>query len=96
MFGDICKIRRESSLGSTPLLAVPVFKPEFVRLPRPGNLCPYSGLARTALYTLCAEGKVDSKVIRQPGATRGIRIIVYDSLMKYLHSLESSQSIQRK
>jgi hypothetical protein len=85
MSEDIAK-RKTEQRG---VLTNPVFRPEFIRLPKPGTLCPCSGLARTALYILCAEGKVESKVIRQRGATRGIRLIVYDSLMRYLHSLES-------
>lgn len=66
----------------------PIANPEFCRLPKPGTLCPYSGLSRTVLYQLCKSGHVRSKAIRKVGATRGIRIIVFSSLMEYLHSLQ--------
>lgn len=64
-------------------------KPEFLRLPKPGTLCPHSGLGRTVMYELCKEHKVQSVVLRRRGATRGIRLVNYDSLMGYLHSLGS-------
>lgn len=69
-------------------------KPEFIRLPLPGQRCPYTGLARTTLNELtipCERNghrpPVKSIVIRQRGAARGIRLISYDSLMGYLNQL---------
>jgi len=68
--------------------------PEFLRLPRPGSQCRYSGLSRSALNALalpCAandfQPPVESRCLRQRGKVRGIRLIVYGSLMRYLHSL---------
>ena len=58
--------------------------PEFIRLPNPGTRCPYCGLSRTAMYRLCTEGSVRSKTLRKPGQLRGVRLIVYSSLMEYL------------
>lgn len=81
-----------TALASSAIAGVSVslLKPEFVRLPKPGTQCPHSGLCRTTLYALCAEGKVKSVVLRKRGATRGVRLISFDSLMAYLHSLSDS------
>ena len=64
-----------------------LFQPEWLRLPKPGTLCIHSGLSRTVLYQLCKANKIKSTVLRQHGASRGIRLISYDSLMAYLGSL---------
>ena len=64
-----------------------LFQPEWLRLPKPGALCIHSGLSRTVLYQLCKADKIKSTVLRQRGASRGIRLISYDSLMAYLRSL---------
>ena len=66
---------------------VVLFQPEWLRLPKPGTLCIHSGLSRTVLYQLCKADKIKSTVLRQRGASRGIRLISYDSLMAYLGSL---------
>jgi hypothetical protein len=39
------------------------------------------------LYQLCKADKIKSTVLRQRGASRGIRLLSYDSLMVYLRSL---------
>jgi hypothetical protein len=70
-------------------------KPEWVRLPAPRERCPITGLSRTTMTELVVPGPanehrppVKSVVIRKRGATRGIRLISYDSLMNHLASLE--------
>ena len=68
-------------------------KAEWIRLPRPGTRCPHTGLSRSTLVELCEPrgrsgiAPVKSVVIRKPGAIRGIRLINYLSLMRYLASL---------
>jgi hypothetical protein len=69
-------------------------KPEWLRLPAPGERCRYSGLSRSTLNELTIAGPgnecrppVKSVVLRKRGAMRGIRLISYDSLMSYLGSL---------
>jgi hypothetical protein len=44
------------------------------------------------MYSLCKQRKIKSIVLRQRGAARGIRLISYDSLMSYLHTLEAEQT----
>ena len=69
-----------------------LFQPEWLRLPKPGTLCILSGLSRTVLYQLCKADKIKSTVLRQRGASRGIRLISYDSLMAYLGGLPADTS----
>ena len=74
----------ESAASASQLVP---FKPEWLRLPKPGALCPHSGLSRAVLFQLCKGNKLKSTVLRQQGASRGIRLISFDSLMAYLRSL---------
>ena len=70
-------------------------KPEFIRLPKGGTRCPYTGLSRSKMNQLvlpCKENDfkpaVESKVLRKRGTIRGTRLIVFDSLMGYLNGLD--------
>jgi len=62
--------------------------PEFLRLPRPGKRCSVSGLSRSALNALILgpNPPIRSICIRRRGAVRGIRLIVTDSLRKFLYA----------
>ena len=69
-------------------------RPEFIRPPKPGKRCPYTGMARTSLNALYVPSKVNNfdppvraVCLRNPGTTRGIWLINYDSLMDYLDRL---------
>ena len=69
-------------------------RPEFVRLPPPGERCCYTGLSRSTLCELCvpcaANGNhppVVSHVLRKRGAARGIRVISLVSLIAYIRNL---------
>lgn len=66
-------------------------QPEWVRLPRAGEKCPHSNLSRSTLNNLilpCKANKnrppVRSSVVRQRGATRGVRLIHRESLLEYI------------
>jgi hypothetical protein len=68
-------------------------KPEWIRLPKPGTLCPLSSLTRSTLNGLIlptAENSyrppVQSICLRKRGKLKGCRLISYDSLMNYLKS----------
>jgi hypothetical protein len=68
-------------------------QPEWIRLPRAGERCPYSNLSRSTLNNLilpCKANKncppVKSSVVRQKGATRGVRLIHRASLMAYIEA----------
>ena len=65
--------------------------PEFIRLPKPGTPCPWTGLSRSKMNQLilpCRENgnnpPVKSCCLRNQGAIRGTRLIQFGSLMKYL------------
>jgi hypothetical protein len=69
--------------------------PEFVRLPKPGFLCPHTGLSRSALNELILPtprngGKppVKSYCLRQKGAKTGIRLINFGSLISHIRQYE--------
>ena len=69
-------------------------RPEWVRLPKPGKRCIYTGLSRSTLNELaipCEANNflppVKSAVIKKRGAMRGIRLVSYDSLMEYIENL---------
>jgi hypothetical protein len=71
------------------------FDPSFIRLPKPGAHCPYTQLSRSALDLLVRPQKANnfrppvvSKVVKREGTTRGIRLISYPSLQRYLQSRE--------
>lgn len=63
--------------------------PVYVRLPKPPEKCGVSGLCRSTLNLLIsgAAPVVKSKVLKQRGAQRGIRLIETASLLGYLKSL---------
>jgi hypothetical protein len=82
------------ALSSTPSNPV---EPETIRLPKPGLLCPHSGLTRSYLNELtlpCAANNwkppVRSIVLRKRGAQRGIRLVVWSSLKSYLYAQDPS------
>ena len=65
--------------------------PEFLRLPKPGTLCPYTGLSRAAINELILPTKrnfhrppVRSFCLRQRGARTGIRLVDYSGLRKHI------------
>jgi len=66
-------------------------RPEFIRLPKKGVLCRYTGLSRSALNELILPSKsngyrpsVASYCLRRRGKLRGIRLICYDSLVAFI------------
>lgn len=63
-----------------------IVRPEWLRLPKPGQRCPVSGLCRSYLHTLVRDGKVGTVSIRERGRKTGIRLINYDSLMAFIAS----------
>lgn len=65
--------------------------PEFVRLPKPGRLCPFTGLSRSYMNLLILPTQanknkppVKSFVLRKKGARTGVRVISYPSLRDYI------------
>ncbi len=81
---------------TSALLAVPVLahnepnEPEFYSMPSVGQTC--NGLRRGALYCLWRDGEIETISVRRKGRARGRRLIVGDSLRKYLRRLREEQN----
>jgi hypothetical protein len=63
-----------------------LIRPEWIRLPREGSTCPFSGLSRSYLADLVRRREVPSKALRRPGTVRGVRLICYEGLMSYIRN----------
>ena len=73
--------------------------PEFIRLPKPGTLCPLTGLSRSKMNDLVLPSEannfrplVKSVSLRKQGQVKAVRLIVYESLRAYLHTLLAEQT----
>lgn len=69
-------------------------KPLYLRLPKAGRRCPYTGLSRSTINELIlptAENNfkppVRSLVLRKKGASRGCRLVSFESLTVFLDRL---------
>jgi hypothetical protein len=81
-------------ISAPPSAAVaPSARPEFIRLPKSGRLCPFTGLSRSKMNELVLPSpfnnfkpQVKSISLRNRGQVKAVRLIVYDSLTTYLRS----------
>jgi hypothetical protein len=66
----------------------------YTRLPKSPDKCPVSGLCRSTIVSLISGPNplVKSKLLKQPGAKRGIRLIDVSSLLAYLHGLPDASA----
>ena len=83
--------------GETVAASSGPVEPEFIRLPKPGTSCLFSGLSRSSLNEIILPGPhnsfkppVRSIPLRKRGAQRGIRLIVWSSLKAYLYAQEAT------
>lgn len=70
------------------------FRPEFIRIPRPGTTCPYTGLSRSCFFEVIADGKVRSFSLRKRGRARGVRLVELQSLIDYIRRHEDGSPPQ--
>jgi len=72
--------------------------PNFVRLPKTGKRCPWTGLTRSSLNDLILgpHAPVKSVVVARRGASRGIRLVHLGSLLGYLNDLMDQQTAGRE
>jgi len=69
--------------------------PRYIRLPKGGQLCPWTSLTRSRMYDLITPTEempsppVRSVSLKKPGKTRGVRLIDLGSLLEYLDSQDS-------
>jgi hypothetical protein len=87
------KERMLGESGTNRVLEREVGRPEWIRLPKSGERCPHTGLSRSSLNELILgkPPKVESVVLKNKGALRGIRLVRYRSLIAYLDRLASEQ-----
>ena len=78
--------------GGIAKTAATIEQPEWIRLPRPGEQEPRTGLTRSVISRLCAEGKVKSITLRERGKLRGVRLVRLESLLGYLRNLDATQN----
>jgi hypothetical protein len=57
---------------------------EFFRLPPPGKRDPHFGLSRGWYYKAAAAGEIKMIAVRQRGAMRGVRLVVFDSVVEFI------------
>jgi hypothetical protein len=72
--------------------------PEWIRLPRRSTVCPHSGLNRSAIDKLVRpqelnhfKAPVKSRILKLEGEQRGIRLINFASLWRYIERRPSDQ-----
>ena len=63
----------------------PAHRVEFFRLPAPGKRDPFFGLSRGWYYKAAAAGEIRMIAVRQRNSLRGVRLVVYDSVVAYIH-----------
>lgn len=73
--------------------AASIAEAEFLALPRPRERCRFSNLSRTTLCELLERGAIKGVTIRRPGATRGKRLIIKQSLADYLYGLGNKDKV---
>lgn len=73
-------------------------QPTWIRLPKSGQLCPYTQLSRSVMNGLIlgANAPVRSLSLRRQYALKGTRLIHLGSLLAYLESVASSQHEESK
>jgi hypothetical protein len=76
--------------------------PIYIRLPRPGFRCPYTGLSRTTLAELTRpcerngyQPPVAAKEIRARNARRGIVLVPLNALLDHLACLKTDHKVIR-
>jgi len=78
----------------------PVY-PAFIRLPPVGDQEPHTGLSRSALDQLTRPQEanefkppVRSRIVKLEKSTRGVRLVDFQDLLRYLNSLSDRSPIQ--
>src|SRR5580698_764546 len=79
-----------NSVKIIPTAAPPAHRVEFFRLPPPSKRDPYFGLSRSWYYKTAALGEIKMVAVRQRGALRGVRLIVYDSVVEYIRRADKT------
>jgi hypothetical protein len=63
-------------------------QPVWIRLPKPGGMCPWTGLSRSKLFEMLQTGEIETVSLkREPKAKRGARVIKLASMLAYMDKL---------
>ena len=73
----------DATVRTTPAKSVGIL-PEFIEVPKPRQVCPWSGLRRGMIFQLIREGRIRSVCLRQPGRLRGKRLVHLPSVLELL------------
>lgn len=73
-----------NSVEITSTAAPAAHRVEFFRLPPPGKRDPHFGLSRGWYYKAAALGEIKMVSVRQRGALRGVRLVVFESVLAYV------------
>ena len=65
---------------------------EWLRLPAPRARCRLTSMSRTTLNEAIERRDIRAITVRQPGATRGIKLINRASLLAWLSKLDAEQN----
>jgi hypothetical protein len=75
-------------------------QPEFLRLPKPGERCPYTGMTRSGLNTLILPNPLNggrplvrSFTLRRKGSKFGTRLIDFADLCRYVRQHEQEAAV---
>ena len=86
----LCGHRKKATTTeiSPPASGATTPHPEFIRLPKPGKRCYWTGLTRSAMNELVLgeNPKVASMVLTRGGADRGVRLVHLRALLLHLFS----------
>lgn len=69
---------------------------EVFRLPQPGKRDPHFGLSRAWYYKAATLGEIRMIAVRQRGALRGVRLVVYDSVADYIRRAGEEATASRE
>jgi hypothetical protein len=83
--------QNQTLAGAAGFIDQKQLQPRFVRLPKPGTLCPFTGLSRTQIYLLCKSGKIKSHSLKRHGTCRGVRLIDFQSLVTAIEEFASAE-----
>ena len=71
----------------------PNMTPAYIRIPKPQTRCPLTGLTRAQFYELISgpQPRVRSISLRKQQTERGVRLVAYASLRRYLDSFDDGE-----
>jgi hypothetical protein len=75
----------------TPTPEAVALRPEFFRLPKPGVADPHFGFSRSFYYTLEARGLLKLVRIRDQGKERGVTLIPYRDVKRFVQAQMKAQ-----